>query len=343
MQDQDIHVLIGKQLAGEASEEECQFVEDWMNSSPANELTYLKLKIIWEETAVSSQDSLKVEVFSTISQAIKFEDEAVPAKHKSLEQQGIKWYAVAAAIVLMILSGWWVSTLLFEEQAPKQIMSEWVERSNPVGKRSFIRLPDSSTVYLNAESSIRYLKHFDSTIRLVQLKGEAFFDVKPNKEKPFVVESGLIKTTALGTSFNVSSYPEDEEIRVSLVSGQVSVVSEPLQLAQNQIDSAQLILNPGEEAMLNEDEQKLSKGEFDPDLVLAWKTGKLNMERADFQEIKTKLERWYRVKIEVKNAAKTGGTLTDSFTNESLEQVMEGISFAFGFKYKIQDKTVIIY
>ncbi len=124
--------------------------------------------------------------------------------------------AKIAATILLVLS---LSYLLYDKpnlgsEAKLISKSELITKENPKGQKSTIFLKDGSKVILNANSKISYLKPFDEDQRVVALEGEAFFEVAKDKDRPFKVVSGVITTTALGTSFNIKAYPEVEQVKV---------------------------------------------------------------------------------------------------------------------------------
>lgn len=245
---------------------------------------------------------------------------------------------VAATLVLLaLLSGlimWWQ----YEPPVPRPQASlpAWVTKQNPAGLKSQLQLPDGSMVWLNAESILKYPTAFDSISRHVELIGEAFFDVAEDMQRPFTVHSGNLSTTALGTSFNVSSYPKAEAIEISLVTGKVVI-------SKTKTDTLEkIVLDPGEQIIYMEHSQGFIKTKFDYDTSLGWKEGLLVFKESDILQIKRKLERWYGVNIELKGIPKQGWKITGTFKNQSLERVLERLSFSKDFTFQISDKNVVM-
>src|SRR5690606_27701037 len=130
---------------------------------------------------------------------------------------------IAAVLLLVLGLGITVETLIPEETTtrPAEIVS-FEEFTTPPGVKSSITLGDGSKVLLNSGSSLKYVKGFGTDLREVFLVGEAFFEVSRDSIRPFIVRTGEISTTALGTSFNIEAY-KDENLNISLLTGKVAV------------------------------------------------------------------------------------------------------------------------
>ncbi len=251
-----------------------------------------------------------------------------------------------------------------------QQFTKGVKTSNPVaentnnvistkhGSRSKIELPDGSTVWLNAGSTLTYNKQFDNQLREVFLNGEAYFDVVKNAEKPFIVHTTITDIKVLGTAFNVRSYATDETVETSLIRGSVEVTL-------RKRPGEKWLLKPNEKLVLLNDnrlpsrqpsEKKetvrtplIAKKEltYQPGdsiaVEIAWTKNKLSFEDETFEEVAIKLERWYDVEFEFRNPKLKEVTLHNSFTNETLEQVLDALEFSLNFKHRIMGKKVIIY
>ncbi len=214
--------------------------------------------------------------------------------------------------------------------------SEWIQKNNSAGRMSTIILGDGTKVKLNAESEIFYPKRFSDNLREVRLIGEAYFEVKHNPEKPFIITTGNLKTKVLGTKFNIRAYSEEEKTTVALESGKVEVE------IQNNASVDRVLLKPTEMLVYNKGDQESSKTNFDPDEVLGWKDGILFFKDAGFDEIQEKLERWYGVHVVIKNGKNIKRRFTGSFKNKSLDLVLQGIGFASHFNSEIKEDTVFI-
>ena len=153
-------------------------------------------------------------------------------------------------------------------------------------------LHDGTQVYLNSGSSLKFPSAFPFNERRVRLLGEAFFEVSPDNDRPFIVEASQAYICVLGTSFNVKAYEDEPSIYVTLQEGNVSVYSE---------NSQALSLTSGEQAILDKTTLSTQSKKADPYLYSAWKDGNFHFQDAPLEDILKQLERWYNIKAQYKN------------------------------------------
>ncbi|MBO9661242.1 MAG: FecR family protein, partial [Chitinophagaceae bacterium] len=229
------------------------------------------------------------------------------------------------------------------------------------GSRTRAILPDGSTVWLNAGSSIRYGKTFNDKIREVTLYGEAYFDVVKQPDRPFIVHAGDINIKVLGTSFNVKSYPEDDLVETTLIKGLVQI-NQPgnkpaIYLHPNQKISLPSGKNepspaPSGDLMVNTPEQKkaLPEGVATLDTSLtekerietAWLFNRLEFRDDNFEALAKKLERWYNVTIHFEDEKAMQLVFNGSIESESVEQAFKALQAAVPFKYTIKGNEIFI-
>ncbi len=239
----------------------------------------------------------------------------------------------ASVIIVLAFSG--LMTRRFAQFEPDQIKEiTYFKKSTPKGVKSTVMLPDGSKVKLNAESELQYDEDYEAGERKVYLIGEAFFEVAENKEKPFTVYSGDISTTALGTSFNIKAYPEENSVEVFLVTGKVKVA--------HTLKTNGFVLHPNQGMSYDKAAQRLTQINLDYNEVLSWKSGTLQFNKSNFNEVIRKLERWYNVEFEINGAPKDSWSLTGEFNNESLENVLKGIGHTTQYNFEINENKVIM-
>jgi len=243
--------------------------------------------------------------------------------------------AASVAIILGIGAAFFYSNYSTQNDHNEPLIS-LVEKANPKGQKSTIFLNDGSKIVLNSSSKISYPETFGSKERVLKLEGEAFFDIANDKKRPFIIQTGKIFTTALGTSFNIKSTLLSDKIKVSLLTGSVRV-----ELRDNG-SSAEEILVPGDQITFSTTDKELRKHSFKSEEILAWKDGIIYFKDATVKEIISELENWYGVQFEVKNKPEKDNYFSGEFNNQSLENVLTSLSFSKGFKYKIKDKKIII-
>jgi len=198
------------------------------------------------------------------------------------------------------------------------------------GQKLTITFQDGTRVKLNSESFITYPEKFSDTFREVTLSGEAYFDVAHFDNWPFIVKSRNVKIKVLGTSFNVSSYPEKSCVKVALVEGEIEVMGEN----QNSV-----ILHNQELAKVKK--ESIEVIDFNIKKITAWKNNEIVFERATFAEVQSTLERWYNVRFIFEQQPVFEGGYTGEFTDLSLELVLKGMSMD-NFSFRIKGNEVFI-
>lgn len=204
--------------------------------------------------------------------------------------------------------------------------------STPTGGQYNIVLADGTKVYLNAVSSIKYPTQFNGDKRLVELEGEAYFEVAKNKNKPFIVKSDNQSIEVLGTHFNVHAYANESVVKTTLLEGSVAV----------SFKNQKSILKPGQQSNVSDNFAKIKIREVDTDEAIAWKNGRFKFDNADLKTVMRQLERWYGIKVEyrgdVSDVRFSGGT----FMNKNLSEVLKVLELS-NIKFKVEGRTIIVY
>lgn len=209
----------------------------------------------------------------------------------------------------------------------------------PFGKQFELLLSDGTQVTLNSGSSLRYPVNFIAgKDRKVYLKGEAFFDVAKDASHPFIVNADQINIRVLGTQFNLSFYPEDEDISTVLVEGSVALYKEGADMKKN--TSTQLV--PGQQAAFNKTKNEMSVNEVDTHNHTAWKDGYLLFKASPFYRIRSKLERHFNISIEDKTQLLHNQVYTATFRNETIEEILEAFKEDTPFQYKREGSKITI-
>ncbi|MBV6641443.1 MAG: FecR domain-containing protein [Cyclobacteriaceae bacterium] len=294
-------------------------------------------KIVSDELEEAySVDELESEDLSHISKKIIASDK--PVKHSPFTRTRV-FYKYAATILLFCLIGIIVKEYAFEVELSEETSSNQIEKTNVKGRKSTIHLSDGSTIYLNAESSITYPQRFSDSLRIVELKGEAFFEVSHDKSKPFIVRTGSINVRVLGTSFNVRAFEEMDNTVVSLSSGKVELEGH----RGNPDTNESVFLLPGQSINYNNKNNAFGEvSTFDPVLEFGWKDGILAFDNASVSEVVETLERWYNVDIQLQNYPGTDWQYKARHDNESLELVLKSIAYNESIDFDIEGKKVTI-
>lgn len=254
-------------------------------------------------------------------------------------------YAAVASLVLM------VSTWFLFKKSDKNLLqitpsvSDVQNVENEPLKKTlvrFFRLPDGTKVQLKVGSELVLDKDFNKTQRLVFLKGEAKFEVAHNANRPFVVKTDNVFTTALGTIFIAKSGTKDRVGQVSLIEGKVKVEYETT--ANMPEKAAEVILTEGSQIRFDSNKKAFSEVEKLPAQIVNWQHLKiLSVEKMRLSEVFAKLSDSYNVQFEGMDKELSNYIITGMFdTNLPLSDIMEVLAFSNDFKFKILDKRVII-
>jgi ferric-dicitrate binding protein FerR (iron transport regulator) len=230
---------------------------------------------------------------------------------------------IAAAVIIM-------ATLTF---TGKYIISNhYLSLKSVVATSSFeknrvIELSDGSFITLNRDSKVSFPDKFNSRRRKVKLTGEAFFEISPDSDRPFIIDARNGKVTVLGTSFNVITDNGKNEVEVLVASGRVMVVSEN--------GARSLTLEPGELGVIN---NNTSSSMVNTDInYLAWNTEILTYEGTRLEDVFSDLQRVHNISVEVNNNDILNRQITSVFDNESAETIIKTICLSFNLRFEKKD------
>jgi ferric-dicitrate binding protein FerR (iron transport regulator) len=268
------------------------------------------------------------------------------------------WARIAALIVVAFVLG---GTLSYFLLTPKVKPAEsFCEVTAPLGSTSEIVLPDSSRVWLNAGSKLRYSTSFNQKDRMLYLEGEGYFKVAKNKLLPFVVDAFGFEVKAVGTEFNVKAYQEDAIIETTMVEGKVTLqhssedILDGVYLTPNQkatfykkeeyvtVEVLKKIEEKKEELNYIPEHRLVIAPRIDPKSIVSWKENRLIIEREQLGDLAEKLSRKYNFNFEFRSEDIKQIKFTGTLEDETLQQVMNAIKITSPIDYEIVGKTVII-
>lgn len=204
----------------------------------------------------------------------------------------------------------------------------------PTGGEFTLILSDGTKIWLNSESSLRYPATFPGDKRVVELTGEAYFEVAHREAQPFEVVTANQTITVLGTSFNVSHYPEDQEIVSTLVAGKVRVRTE---------DGTKTTLSPGEQAVYRKRSHTITRHQVDVEKYIAWKNGLFYFENEPLERIMVTLSRWYDIEVVYVNPYLKQTRFTGTLKRyETFENVIDIIEMTHDVKFEIKENVITI-
>lgn len=290
----------------------------------------------------ASMDSMRTGLLMALRAEKEADIDNRPVNITAYSRAGYRWLSLAAAIIVLPLIAiiFYSINLKNDDSSIRQSFKSTIEkRVNPSGQKSVLFLDDGTKVWLNAASKISYATDFIAhPTRDVYLEGEAFFDVAHNSDKPFIVHASSIKIKVLGTSFNVKSYSEEKTIETTLVHGKVRI--EQSDVSGNRIGDVEL--KPNQRAVFNKESKIINIKEVVADNSSSWKQDRMVFDEETIDNVILQMERWYSVKIHVKNKGNLDCKLTASIEEESLEEVLKLLEASHNIEYKIVENEVFI-
>jgi ferric-dicitrate binding protein FerR (iron transport regulator) len=315
--EQRIKDLLDKYLAGNANPTERAIVEQWFQQ-------------YYPETEVSLEKADKERIFKDLDTRI---DAFLP--HKKMI--GYQWLRIAAVFLIAFTLGFVLYNIHYPSASSKL---SYNEIRIPLGTKEQITLPDQSTVVLNSGSILRIPYDFAKEKRKVILIGEGYFKIKRDTLHPFVIHSGQLQTTVLGTSFNIKAYPEDRSIQVAVTSGRVKID----ELAK--ADLARSLtkgITRNQILLYTKDKGLAAITHGNAELASSWKSNVLYFDNASIPEIARTLERWYNVKVTVVGSnCDPDKRYTLYFNNEPFNKVLNGLSLLTNTSCSVKNKEVLI-
>ena len=297
--------------------------ESWRNESDENRRTVAEFQNIWQLT--KSKETPRD--FQSDQEWQKFESSLIAAKEtpvRQLKPARLDWLKIAAAISLILVSSSIVYLTVFKvDELVIQTSANTLHKT----------LPDGSEVWLNEASRLTYREDFADD-RSLQLQGEAFFDVKKNSDKPFVIQTENAVVKVLGTSFNVKAYPNEIQTEVLVVSGKVSFGA---------IDKGKVVtLTPGALGILRKSDDRLMTESDHDSNSLAWKDKELVFKKTPLAAVLKTLHTYFKTDIRAGNESLLHCRFTGSFKNPTLEEVFESLGLAMDIEITQQQDSYVL-
>lgn len=213
-----------------------------------------------------------------------------------------------------------------EKADSRSILDKQLTLNTPKGGQYQVTLPDGTKVWLNTASTLKYPRRFIGKQRYVELIGEAYFEVYHNKKQPFIVSSNGQEVAVLGTHFNINAYPDEGNIKTTLIEGSVSVST------KSSAATNSTILNPGQQAVLSNG--KISRIAVSPETAIAWKDNIFIFHNSNLKTIMRQISRWYDIEVDI-NSMPDVEFYAEIPRNVKLSQVLSMLESTSKFKFKI--------
>jgi ferric-dicitrate binding protein FerR (iron transport regulator) len=312
--------LLVKYLAEEATPPEQELVEEWISSSEANRHYFQHFQLIWNE-------SKELAVTAPVDENKAWQKFQRRVKKEEARESGgwFGWWRIAASILIIIGAIWFTSSILNKGTTEAEILS--IASVNEVKKDT---LPDGSVATLNKHSVLTYPSSFKGKTRKVKLEGEAFFNVKANKEKPFIIDVNDVQVKVVGTSFNVKSNNGVTEVIVE--TGMVQVTK----------DGQMIELQAGERASLGQTDTVAAKQVSVDKLYNYYVSKTFVCDNTPLWKLVEKLNEAYNANIRIERDELRKLPLTVTFDEESLDTILNIISQTLMIKVSRNDNEIIL-
>lgn len=312
----ELQKLVEKYLRGEATPEERLALERYYQLfESAPEVT----ELLSDDQLVALGDRMKDKITSQI--------------HSHKRPFYSNYFFRAAAIVTVLLGSVWLVRLnTSNEQILKEPIAQ-VQRADASVNR-FLTLPDGSTVVLHKGSTLELAQGFNEESRTVYLSGEAYFDVFHNPQSPFIIRTGKLKTTVLGTAFTIKAWPNQKDITVSVSRGKVQVEDDQKLIA---------VLTNDKQVTYHIDSDQSDEIHIPADQSTAWIQQDMTFDDMPFGELARRLSKRYGVEIRFKNSELEQCLITGRFSGtETLDEVMRTLTLTSNTRFSEVDDEILI-
>lgn len=329
-------------LLGEADAQLVREIEHWLALSEENKAFLNELEAAWVESGKLKIKPVVVDVDSAWSKlSAKMDAEEKPDSYEKPkadekpvvelrpERKGVSRFTQTflriAAVVVLAVGLWAIRTAILKPQLQIFASEDSIQE---------IDLVDGSTVSMNENTRITVPEKFTENTRELKLKGEAFFKIEPDKEKPFIIRAEDAYIKVLGTSFNVKTQEASKDVEVYVEEGVVMLYT----IDSETKDTASVLLNVGETGMYDGESKEVIKlGETDAE-VLYWLNKTLIFKETDLGRVFEILEISFDVSIGLEDETVENCMLNATFKNEKIDYILEVITLTFGLELEKTDE-----
>lgn len=326
MEKTDYIQLFDKFLQKRASPDEVQTLIQWLKrESSFQDWADEEWNTVSSEMDTRLQRKLLRQMKVKITQET---EKQLPIKKNKFRTLYVWSARIVSVIIALLLTGfsvyYYTMNLLV---MPDMIVS--VEK----GQKANVVLPDGSKVWVNSDSKLSYGSRFNQKERVLSLEGEAYFEVSPDKERPFIVRTNELAVRALGTSFNVKSYEEEKSASTVLMTGKVEV----------RTNKDCIVLSPNERIIFNKQTGRIEKSSVEnAGDYINWKYNALTFNGETFESIVHTLERYYNTRIVFESEALKKYRFTGTPGNTSLESILQILSLTSPLSYEVKDSVILL-
>lgn len=321
---------LARYAVGDCTPEQTAAIDQWRQADPANELYLNRFRDVWQlsgEVPAGFRPDTATAWDKVKRAALQPE---ITLQPKTTPTRNLWYYAARIAAVLVI------GVLLFvflREKDPTPQRAGLREKTAAEANVA-VTLADRSRIWLNKSSKLNYPEQFAGTTREVYLEGEAFFEVTPNPDKPFIIHAAGTVTKVLGTSFNVRAYGKNSPVSVAVRTGRVSFAAEK--------DSPEpLLLTPGEQGVWAPESGTLAEQKA-PLNAAAWHTRTLIFRENTVSEVVATLNYYFGASVRLENKAMGNCHFTGTFKQADLTEILEALKVSLGADYTSTEGAIVI-
>jgi transmembrane sensor len=363
MHRKSIEELLDLYLNHKLSREQQQELSERINQDQDQEHATAWFYRLWDKTRQEKSDERSGEAFAQLKQKLTLKDDDIRFNNflqsVSLSRNaGLRAIIRYAAVFLIAFGLAWL--VFYPGKTPSSSpSSRFNVVSVPNGSKGYLTLEDGTEIWLNCGSRLTYNNFSSVPVREVFLEGEAFFDVRKDNERPFVVKTSDLKLKVLGTRFNVKSYPSEKITETILVTGKLQIEEinpaatgrklitlEPNQKATFYSNSGRFEPdNKSKESAMNLKvpvKQRIIET-VNPELYTSWKDEKLIFSNERLESLVVKMERWYNVDITLSDTLLKDYRYTGKFEKENVEQALKALKLATPLEYQIDKNKVTLF
>jgi transmembrane sensor len=337
MEKEHLSGLLKKYVNGQCTPEELKVIDQWFSSHEDNPDDDRLVD-------VNERANLETKMFERIKASVELKADAPESSSR-----GNAWYRAAAAIAVLMVAGLgfylYNEKGLFSENSVGVPIAKVLNVTNHTDAVMRKVLSDGTVIVLQPSGSLQFVESFPADKREVILRGEAFFDVTKDKNRPFIINTGDVTVKVLGTSFNIRAYEGAKEITVAVKTGKVSVYAKGDDVDTKQKDSSdEIILTPNQEVVYNTiDANFLRKIVDDPQIILDKPTlFAMEYDATPVAKLFQVIEENYGIDIVYDDKELSACSLTTSMSEEGLYERIEIICQAIGATYEVKDAKILI-
>jgi transmembrane sensor len=319
MDDKKFEELISRYVAGRCTAAEERLIEEWLNKRSKSNL--------YGSLSNDDKASVKENIIK------RLESQMPQARNVKQNNLSFPWNWMGRAAVIAILSAFLYAALYNTRQKESEPVAMLSLSSD--GNIRKVILPDSSIVWLKGNSTIDYPAVFNGQTRNVALQGEALFEVAKDALHPFIIKTGDLTTTVLGTSFNIKTI--NKSVEVVVLTGSVSLTSVA--------DVQEIVVLPNEKGIYHVEEKHLSKLETTvQEKTTVVSNTQYNMEfiRTPIEEIAARIEKKFNVRVVLESPSLATCRITANLTDQNLNHTLSLIAQSLGIAYEIENDVVLL-